>query len=92
MSHHIVLHFAPGSCARVPLIALEEAGAPFETRLVAYMAGDHRKPEFLALNPPGKVPVLEIDGEVLTQNGAILTYLARRHPEAGLLPYTGEPL
>lgn len=87
-----VLHFAPGTCARVPLIALEEAGAPFETRLVAYLAGDHRKPEFLALNPAGKVPVLEIDGQVLTQNTAILVYLARRHPEAGLLPLTGEPL
>jgi glutathione S-transferase len=92
VSRKIVLHFAPGTCARVPLIALEEAGAPFETRLVAYMAGDHRKPGFLALNPSGKVPVLEIDGEVLTQNSAILTYLARRHPEAGLLPFTGDPL
>jgi glutathione S-transferase len=92
MNDGIVLHFAPGSCARVPLIALEEAGASFETRLVAYLAGDHRKPEFLALNPSGKVPVLEIDGEALTQNSAILTYLARRYPAAGLLPYAGEPL
>lgn len=87
-----ILHFAPGTCARVPLIALEEIGAPFETRLVAFMAGDHRKPEFLARSPAGKVPVLEVDGAVLTQNTAILTYLARRHPEAGLLPFTGELL
>jgi glutathione S-transferase len=92
MSHGTVLHFAPGTCARVSLIALEETGAPFETGLVAYMAGDHRKPGFLALNPSGKVPVLEIDGQVLTQNSAILTYLARRHPEAALLPYTGDAL
>jgi glutathione S-transferase len=87
-----VLHFAPGTCARVPLIALEEIGDPFETRLVAFMAGEHRTPEFLARNPAGKVPLLEIDGEVLAQNAAILTYLARRHPKSYLLPYTGEPL
>jgi glutathione S-transferase len=92
VSSAAILHFAPGTCARVPMIALEETGAPFDTRLVAYLAGDHRKPEFLALNPSGKVPVLEIDGEVLTQNSAILTYLARRHPEAGLLPLAGKPL
>jgi glutathione S-transferase len=87
-----VLHFAPGTCARVPLIALEEIGEPFETRLVAFMAGEHRKPDFLARNPAGKVPLLETDGEVLAQNTAILTYLARHHPEAQLLPYAGEPL
>lgn len=88
----IVLHFAPGACSRVPLIALEETGAPFETRLVAFMAGGHRKPEFLAKNPAGKVPVLEFDGAVLTQNSAILPFLARTFPEAGLLPFTGDPL
>jgi len=87
-----VLHFAPGTCARVPLIALEEIAEPFATRLVAFMAGEHRKPEFLARNPAGKVPLLEIDGEVLAQNVAILTCLARRHPKSYLLPYTGEPL
>ena len=91
MSPDTVLHFATGTCARVPLIALEEAGAPFGTRLVAYMGGDHRKPEFLALNPAGKVPVLEIDGEALTQNTAILTYLARRHPDAGTSPSRSHP-
>lgn len=82
----IALHFAPGTCARVPRIVLEELGVPFEERLVAFMAGDHRKPDFLAKNPAGKVPVLEIDGLVLTQNPAILLYLARRYPTANLLP------
>lgn len=88
----IVLHFAPGTCARVPLIALEEIGVPFETRLVAFMKGGHREPDFLARNPAGKVPVLEIDGAVLTQNSAILVYLARRFPGARLLPLTGDML
>ncbi|KLE35922.1 glutathione S-transferase family protein [Aurantiacibacter luteus] len=88
----LVLHFAPQTCARVALVALEETGAPFETRLVRFMAGDHRDPAFLARNPAGKVPLLEVDGEPLTQNGAILPYLARRFPEARLLPYTGDAL
>lgn len=88
----IILHFAPATCARVPLIALEEIGVPFETRTVAFMAGDHRKPDFLNRNPAGKVPILEIDGDVLAQNSAILTYLAGRFPEARLLPLSGGAL
>ena len=80
------LYFAPGSCARVPLIALEEIGAPFDTYIVAFMKGEHRSPEYLAINPAGKVPALVVDGRALTQNCAILSYLARRFPEAALLP------
>jgi glutathione S-transferase len=86
---NITLAFAPGTCARVPLIALEEAGVPYETRLVRFMKGEHKSPDYLALNPAGKVPALIIDGKPLAQNVAILTYLARRFPEAGLLPLTG---
>ncbi len=92
MSHSMVLHFAPETCARVTLTALEETGAPFETRLVAFMAGGHRKPEFLARNPAGKVPVLEVGDISLSQNSAILPYLARLFPEAGLLPRSADPL
>jgi glutathione S-transferase len=88
----IILHFAPGTCARVPLIALEEAGVAFETQLVAFLAGGHRKPGFLAKNPAGKVPVLEFDDHALTQNPVILAFLARQFPEAKLLPLTGEAL
>ena len=55
------LYFAPGTCARVALTALEEVGQPFETRLIAFMAGDHRSPDFLAINPAGKVPALVTD-------------------------------
>jgi glutathione S-transferase len=82
----MTLYFAPGTCARVPLIALEEAGSPYETRVVAFMRGDHRSPEFLARNPAGKVPVLIVDDTAIAQNIAILTYLAGRFPQARLLP------
>ncbi len=82
----LILHFAPQTCARVTLTALEEIGEPFETRLIAFMAGEHRKPAFLAINPSGKVPALETQHGVIVQNGAILSYLAQTHPAAGLLP------
>jgi glutathione S-transferase len=85
------LFFAPGTCARVSLTALEETGAPFETRLVAFMAGEHRAPDFLALNPAGKVPVLLAEDGPITQTSAILWYLSARHPGAGLLPAAPTP-
>ncbi|MXP45762.1 glutathione S-transferase family protein [Altererythrobacter sediminis] len=74
------------------LTALEEIGEPFETRLIAFMAGEHRRPAYLAVNPSGKVPALDTGSGVVTQNGSILLYLARTRPDAGLLPLTGEPL
>jgi glutathione S-transferase len=86
-----ILYFAPSTCARVTLTALEEIGKPFETRLIAFMAGEHRKPEYLAINPAGKVPAIQTEAGVLTQNGAILFYLAQTYPEAGLLPLSGDP-
>ncbi len=89
---NLLLYFSPGACSRVPLIALEEAGVPFEARVVAFMAGEHRKPDYLALNPAGKVPTLVADGEAVAQNVAILTFLARSLPAARLLPFAGEPL
>ena len=86
----ITLAFAPGSCARVPMIALEEVGVPYEKRLVRFMKGEHKSPDYLRLNQAGKVPALIIDGKPLAQNVAILTWLARSYPDAGLLPLTGD--
>ena len=85
------LWMAPFTCARVTAIALEEAGVEFETRLVRFMRGEHKSAEFKARNPMGKVPALEIDDEVFTENVAILTYLAERFPQARLLPPAGTP-
>lgn len=82
----LVLHFAPDSCSRVPLIALEEIGQPYDLKVVRFMRGEHRSPEYLALNPSGKVPTLVIDGRPLAENVAILSWLADRFPEARLLP------
>jgi glutathione S-transferase len=82
----LTFHFSPGSSAMATHIALHEVGAPFEPRYVALYKGENRTPEYLALNPEGKVPTLTIDGTVLTEVAATLYYLARRFPEAGLFP------
>lgn len=80
------LYFFPGTCARVSLIALEELNMPFETQLVVLPRGEHKSPDYLKLNPKGKVPTLLIDGQPLTENLAILGYLQRTYPQAKLLP------
>ena len=82
----LTLYFSPGSSAMAPHIALHEIGVPFETRFVPLNKRDNRAPAYLALNPEGKVPTLLIDGRPLTEVAAILFYLAKRFPEAGLLP------
>jgi len=81
-----VIHFAPGTCARVSMIALEEIGVPYQARLVSFVRGDHRSDAYRRLNPKAKVPLLLIDGEPLTETTAILSYLDRRFPEAALFP------
>jgi glutathione S-transferase len=80
------LYFAPDTCARVPLTALEEIGCPYELEVVAFMRGQHRSADYLALNPSGKVPTLIIDGKPLSENVAILSWLADQFPDAKLLP------
>ena len=87
----IQLFMAPGTCARVTAIALEEIGAPFETVLVRFMKGEQKSRKYRKLNPKGKVPTLLIDGHALTENVAIVTYLNERNPEAGLMPATATP-
>jgi glutathione S-transferase len=67
-------------------IALHEIGAPFEARPMSFRQSDMRKADFLAINPAGKVPTLLIDGRALTEVAGILFYLARRFPDAALLP------
>ncbi len=83
---HIELYFSPGACSRVSLIALEETGVAYSSHRVLLARSEHKAPEFLALNPKGRVPVLVLDGNVLTENVAILEFLACRYPDAGLLP------
>ena len=82
------LYYSPGACSLAVHIALEEIGAPFERREVSVARGETTQPDYLAVNPKARVPALAIAGEsrVLTELPAILTFLARQHPEANLLP------
>ena len=82
----LTFFFAPGSSSMAVHIALHEVGVSFVSRPLSFAKGEQRTPEFLALNPEGKVPTLVIDGGPLTEVAAILFYLAKRYPKAGLLP------
>ncbi len=82
----LTLYFGPGACSLVPHITLEEAGAAFEAKPISLRKGHQRTPEYLAINPKSKVPVLVIDGKPLTENPAIAYYLAKSFPAAKLLP------
>src|SRR3984893_14757335 len=82
----LTLYLSPGSSSMAVHIALHEIGADFESRPISFAKREQHSPEYLALNPEGKVPTLLIDGRALTEVAAILFYLARRFPEAGLLP------
>ena len=76
----LTLFYAPGACSLAPHIVLEWIGQPYEAKRVQYGS-----PELVAVNPSGAVPALRDEsGWVLTQAGAILHYLARRFPQAGL--------
>lgn len=82
----LTLYFSPGSCALASLIALAESGLPFEARPVILSKGEQRLPEYLAINPKGRVPALVTDKGVLTENVAILAYIAQIAPAARLAP------
>ncbi len=82
----LTLYFAPGASSFAVHIALHEIGVAFEARPMSFKQNDMRSAEFLALNPEGKVPTLVVDGRPLTEVAAILFYLARSFPDAGLLP------
>jgi hypothetical protein len=83
----LTLYYAPGACSMASHIALEETGAPYEAKPVNLMQGEHLKPEYMnAVNPRAKVPALKTDDGILTENVAILNYLARTFPDKHLLP------
>jgi glutathione S-transferase len=81
-----VLYYSPIACSLVPYVTLTEAGADFEVRNINLRKGQQSSPDYLKLNPKHKVPVLMVDGQVLTENVAIQLWIARNFPEAKLLP------
>jgi len=83
------LYYAPGTASLAVHWVLLELGVPFEARRLSFEAGDQRRPEYLKLNPAGRVPTLVVDGAPVGESTAILMLLAERHPEAGFAPAPG---
>lgn len=84
------LYTAAGACSTACHIALQESGVPFETKMMSFDSGDFDAPAFVALNPKGYVPMLEIEsGKILNEGAAILQYIADQAPEKNLFPVKG---
>jgi len=82
----IALYYAPITCALAPYITLTEAGATFEARPLNLRKDQHKSAEYLKINPKHKVPLLVVDGKVLSESTAIQIWIARTFPQARLLP------
>ncbi|HUN97164.1 MAG TPA: glutathione S-transferase family protein, partial [Bradyrhizobium sp.] len=82
----ISLYYAPTTCALAPYITLTEAGAEFEVRPLNFRKGQQTSLDYLKINPKHKVPVLIVDGRILSESVAIQTWIARTFPQAKLLP------
>lgn len=87
----LTLYHNPHSRSAVVHYMLHELGEPFEIVPVDLQKGEHKSPEFLKLNPMGKIPVLCDGNVVVTEVPAILTYLADKYPNAGLAPAIDAP-
>lgn len=83
---NITLYCSPGACSLAPHIVLEELGVPYETVKISTAEGRQRSPEYLKINPRGRVPTLVVDGKVLVENVAILSFLGGGFAARGLWP------
>jgi glutathione S-transferase len=82
----LTLYYAPHTCSLAPYIALEEAKADFTPYRVDFAAGEQNSAKFRELNPKGRVPALATNRGVMSENVAILSYIAAEYPEAKLAP------
>lgn len=86
MPNKLKFYYSPGACSLASHMALEEAGADYEPIRVNFASAEQRSPEYLKINPKGRVPAL-VDGDFfLTENPAILRYIAITHPAKKLWP------
>ncbi|WP_420011308.1 glutathione S-transferase family protein [Tateyamaria sp.] len=74
------LHYAPGTISIAAAIALEEAGLDYTAHKLDFSQGDQNSTAYLAINPKGRVPALDVDGQILTETGAILDFVAAHDP------------
>jgi glutathione S-transferase len=88
----VTLYHSPNTRSSGTLLLLEELGAPYDLHVLDMKAGEQRRPEYLAVNPMGKVPAIRHGGALVTEQVAIALYLADLFPEASLAPPIGDPL
>jgi glutathione S-transferase len=88
----LVFFHSPNTRSGGTRILLEELGVPYELHALNMKAGEQRKPEYLAVNPMGKVPAILHGDALVTEQGAVFIYLADTFPQAGLAPAIGDPL
>ncbi len=82
----LTLFYALGTCSMASHIALEESGVSFETHRLNFANGEQTKPEYLKINPKARVPALVTDNGIITENVAILAFIAQSYPDANLAP------
>src|SRR5260370_37401449 len=73
------LYYAPGACSTASHIGLEESGAKFDSQALAFAKNEQKMPEYLKINPRGRVPALVIDQGAIVENTAILDYVAAKY-------------
>ncbi|BAN50215.1 glutathione S-transferase family protein [Metapseudomonas resinovorans] len=91
-NRQVTLYHCPYTRSTGALTLLEELGADYQLHVMNMKTGEQRKPEFLAINPMGKVPTLTHENAVVTEQVSVYLYLADLYPEAGLAPPLGDPL
>ena len=80
------LYYAPATCALASHITLAEAGADYATEKIDFKVNQQNSPDYLKINPKGRVPALVTDRGILTETPAMLAYIAQSFPQAGLAP------
>lgn len=85
----LVFYYAPRSRAGIVAWMLEELGAPFRLEILNFKKNEHKSPEYLSINPMGKVPSIKHGDTIVTEAAAICCYLADEFPGAGLAPAIG---
>lgn len=92
MDRRVTLFHSPNTRSSGALLLLEELGADYDLHVLNMKAGEQRRPDYLAVNPLGKVPAIRHGDAVVTEQGAVFIYLADLYPEAGLAPALDDPL
>ncbi len=91
MSDDLIFYHNPRSRATMVHWMLEELGIPYKTVILDLEKGENRRPDFLKVNPMGKIPTIVHHGVVITETAAIIAYLADAFPAAGLAPKIDDP-